>query len=106
MLLDLAIVAAILAFGNWKFRRFDPFLPVWKRVLKTAMALAVTAVISWYFGTRGVMAMLGVIMIPLLYVHGYWLPKNGVNGWTAEPKEKYYALRGWKRGSGADEKRS
>lgn len=24
------------------------------------------------------------------------LPKKGINGWTAEPREKYYALRGWK----------
>jgi hypothetical protein len=24
-----------------------------------------------------------------------WLPKQGVNGWTGEPKEKYYQLRGW-----------
>jgi len=95
MLLDLAIVAAILAFGNWKFYRFDPFLPVWKRVLKTVLALAVTGGVSWYFGTKGVAVMLGVMTIPLLYVHGYWLPKNGVNGWTAEPREKYYALRGW-----------
>ena len=24
-----------------------------------------------------------------------WLLKQGVNGWTGEPKEKYYQLRGW-----------
>lgn len=94
MLLDLAIVAAILAFGNWKFYRFDPFLPVWKRVLKTVLALAVTGGVSWYFGTQGVAVMLGVMTIPLLYVHGYWLPKNGVNGWTAEPREKVLCAAG------------
>ena len=31
-----------------------------------------------------------------LTVHAWWLPRHGINGWTAEPKEKYYALRGWK----------
>ncbi|HVY94661.1 MAG TPA: hypothetical protein VHA14_17990, partial [Bryobacteraceae bacterium] len=65
------------------------------RALKTALALTVTAVVSYYFGRKGVVAMLAVMTIPLVYVHGYWLPKNGVNGWTAEPREKYYALRGW-----------
>src|SRR6185503_5813601 len=104
MLLDLGIMAALLAFGNWKFHRVDPFLPAWKRVVKTVLALAVTAIVSWYFGTKGVLVMLGVMMIPLVYVHGYWLPKNGVNGWTAEPIEKYYALRGWKR-DGSDDRR-
>lgn len=34
--------------------------------------------------------------LPVIYVHGVWLPRHGVNGWTAEPREKYYALRGWK----------
>ena len=29
-------------------------------------------------------------------IHGWWLPRQGINGFTGEPKEKYYALRGWK----------
>ena len=39
-----------------------------------------------------------VIAIPLLLVlvvHGWWLPRQGINGWTAEPKERYYKFRGW-----------
>jgi hypothetical protein len=28
------------------------------------------------------------------YVHIVWLPKHGINGWTGEPKDKYYALIG------------
>jgi hypothetical protein len=31
----------------------------------------------------------------VIYVHAIWLPRNGVNGLTAEPRDKYYALRGW-----------
>ena len=27
-------------------------------------------------------------------VHGWWLPSHGVSGWTAEPRERYYALLG------------
>ena len=36
--------------------------------------------------------------IPLalvLVVHGWWLPRNGINGWTGEPQARYYAFRGW-----------
>jgi hypothetical protein len=39
-----------------------------------------------------------VIAIPLalvLVIHGWWLPRQGINGWTGEPKERYYKFRGW-----------
>jgi hypothetical protein len=29
-------------------------------------------------------------------IHGWWLPKQGIHPLTAEPKERYYKLRGWK----------
>ena len=33
--------------------------------------------------------------IPVLYIHIVILGKHGINGWTGEPKEKYYEFRGW-----------
>jgi hypothetical protein len=30
-----------------------------------------------------------------LYAFGYWLLRHGINGLTAEPHDRYYALRGW-----------
>ena len=95
MLLDVTAVAIVLLFGNIAFRHFDPKLPLWRRLLKTAVALAVTALISHYFGRTGVVIASGIVLIPLIYVHGIWLPRHGVNGWTGEPRAKYYALRGW-----------
>jgi hypothetical protein len=44
----------------------------------------------WSFGFLGLMG------VAVLIVHGWWLPRRGINGWTGEPKEKYYAMRGWK----------
>ena len=42
------------------------------------------------------MILLGVFFLPAVYIHAYYLPKKkGINGWTGEPKEKYYELRGW-----------
>jgi hypothetical protein len=95
MLLDLAVVAALLVFGNVKLRHFEPRMPLWRRVLKTLIILAATAVISYYFGRPGVIIAFAIALLPVIYVHGIWLPRHGVNGWTAEPREKYYALRGW-----------
>ena len=34
--------------------------------------------------------------IAALVIHVWWLPKHGINGWTGEPKEKYYDLIGHK----------
>ncbi len=95
MLLDVAVVAVFLAFGNVAFRHFDPDIPFWRRLLKSLVILAVTALISWYFGRVGVVIAFGVALLPVIYVHAIWLPRNGVNGWTGEPREKYHALRGW-----------
>ena len=95
MLLDVAAVAALLLLGNIVFRRFDPHLPLWRRCAKTAVALAATAAISHFFGRTGVLIAIGAALLPLMYVHAIWLPRHGVNGWTAEPKDKYFALRGW-----------
>ena len=81
--------------GNVLFRHFDPKLPLWRRVMKSAIALAITAAISCRFGHRGVLIAFGIAMLPLIYVHGIWLPRHGVNGWTGEPRKRYYELRGW-----------
>jgi len=88
-------MVAFLLVGNVVFRHFDPHLPWWRRMVKAIAALAITAIVSHYFGKTGVIVWFAIIAVALIYVHGFWLPRNGVNGWTGEPREKYYALRGW-----------
>ena len=95
MLFDLTLVALLLAVGNVAFRHFDPDKPLWRRLLKSLFTLAITAAISHYFGRTGVLIAIGIALLPLIYVHAIWLPRRGINGWTAEPRDKYYALRGW-----------
>lgn len=96
MLLHVAVVAAILLFGNIVFHRFEPRMPLWRRLLKSLVTLSATAVISYYFGRTGVIIAGAMTLVPLIYVHAIWLPRHGVNGWTAEPRDTYYALRGWR----------
>ena len=95
MLIHLATVAVILVIGNVVFRHFEPNMKVWQRFLKALVILALTALISHYFGTKGIVTAFILALLTVIYVHGIWLPRHGVNGWTGEPKEKYYALRGW-----------
>ena len=95
MFLDVALVAVLLVFGNIAFRHFEPMMPLWRRVAKISLILVVTAVISYLFGRTGVIIAMGVALLPIIYIHAIWLPRQGVNGWTGEPKERYHALRGW-----------
>ena len=95
MLIDVAAMAVFLAMGNLVFRHFEPRKTLWRRLLKVVVILIVTALISYYFGRVAVLVAFGMALIPLIYIHAIWLPRNGVNGWTGEPREKYYALRGW-----------
>ena len=95
MLLDISIMAVFLALGNCALWHFDPQQPLWRRLLKIVVALAITAAVSRYFGRTGVVVWFAVIALPLIYLHAIWLPRHGVNGWTGEPRAKYHELRGW-----------
>jgi hypothetical protein len=97
MLLDVFLMAGLLAVGNVAFWHFDPQQPLWRRALKIIVALAITAVVSHYFGRTGVWIWFGILALPIIYIHGIWLPLHGVNGWTGEPREKYEALRNRRR---------
>ena len=95
MLLELVIAGVVLTYGSVQFRHFEPRMPLWRRVVKVALLLAMTAAVSHFFGRRGVVIAFGLALLPVIYLHAIWLPRHGVNGWTGEPREKYYKLRGW-----------
>jgi len=92
---DIALVAVIHTIGGIFFGHFEVHTPKWRKVAKVIAVLAVTAAISTKFGHTGVYITLGAMILGVVYIHGIWLPKHGINGWTGEPKDKYYALRGW-----------
>ena len=93
---ELAVVYGISAVGGIFFGHFEARTPRWRRVLKLfvigVVAVTVSATLgrSWFFALLGLMA--GFVVL----IHGWWLPRHGINGWAAEPRERYYALRGWK----------
>jgi hypothetical protein len=93
---EVAIVSIIYAVGNMVFGHFEEQTPKFRRMGKYILTLIIVCLISVYLGRTIAMSFLAVFLIPLLYVHGYYLPrKKGINGWTGEPKSKYYELRRW-----------
>jgi hypothetical protein len=80
--------------GVGPLRALEEKTPVWK-LSKWALVFGVTALLSggpgrpstfvWIFGLPGVG----------LAFHVWWCKKHGINPPSAEPKERYYELRGW-----------
>jgi len=93
---EIAIVSIIYALGNIAFGHFEERTPKWRRVGKYILTLIIITTLSFYFGRTVSIIVLGLFFIPVLYVHGYYLPrKKGINRWTGEPKSKYYEFRKW-----------
>jgi hypothetical protein len=89
---DVAVVMSIFAVGSVLFGRFEQHKPRWRRVLKQVVVLGVVLLLE---ATAGRAWALGILVAPLLaaaYVHLVWLPKHGINGWTAEPYDAYLKL--------------
>ncbi len=97
MWFEVAIVALLLLIGQILAGHFEERTPRWRILGKHALSIVILVLISYFLGRFWFYVSLFVAMIPVLVIHVWWLPKNGVNGWTGEPKEKYYELRGWKR---------
>ena len=93
---EVAVVSIIYAIGNIVFGHFEERTPKLRRVGKYLVTLVIIAAISHYLGRNVAMILLGAAFLPVLYVHMFYLPKKkGINGWTGEPKSKFYDFRGW-----------
>lgn len=96
MWFEVAVVATLFAVGNIVFGHFEEGTPKWRRIAKLALFTALGVFVSSRFGRTWFWTMLGALAAAVVAIHAWWLPRNGINGWTGEPREKYYALRGWK----------
>jgi Mn2+/Fe2+ NRAMP family transporter len=93
---EIAIVSIIFAVGNITMGHFEERTPKIRRISKYILTLVLVCAISIFLGKTVAMLVLSSFILPLLYIHGYYLPKKkGINGWTGEPKSKYYEFRKW-----------
>jgi O-antigen ligase len=91
---DVAMATTVLMLGHLYFGRFEEHRPRWRRLLKSVLVVAIIVGITAWAGRTWTFAFLGVSAVGVLIIHGWWLPRQGVNGWTAEPRDRYYALIG------------
>jgi hypothetical protein len=93
---EIAVVCGLTAVGTILMGHWEEGTPKWRRVGKLVLICALSVVVSATAGRAWFFAMLGTMLMAVLVIHGWWLPHKGIHGWTGEPREKYYALRGWK----------
>ncbi|HZR22299.1 MAG TPA: hypothetical protein VFA59_01850 [Vicinamibacterales bacterium] len=92
---DIAAAASLFTVGTILFGHFEERTAKWRRMLKFFVIVGGTALLDRFAGRGWAWAfILGGLMLGLT-VHFVYLRRHGINPWTAEPRDKYYALRGW-----------
>ena len=94
---EISIVTITILLGHIFLGHFEERSPKWRKVVKWLAAIAIVVFISIFFGRTIALIVFGSFFIPVVYIHGVLLPKKGINGWTGEPKSKYYEFRGWSK---------
>jgi hypothetical protein len=103
---EIAIVTIFYLLGNIYFGHFEERSPKWRKLAKYIATLIIIILLSVFFGRTVAFVVLGLALIPVIYIHGVLLPRKGINGWTGEPKGKYYDFRGWDKNIfGEDDKK-
>ncbi len=98
---DLSIALGVLAVGGILFGRFEQHKSRARRVGKVVVSAALYVWIAQAGGRAYAAGFLAVFGVLALVVHAWWLPKHGINGWTAEPYDAYLSLITKKRGRGS-----
>jgi hypothetical protein len=91
------IVAAVLiAVLSPLFGHFEAKSPVWTRMVRWLIYLAILLVIDLTVGRPW--TWVWVLALPLIggSYHFIWCWRHQINPLTAEPRDRYYQLRGWK----------
>src|SRR5215212_12280781 len=77
---DVAIAATGLMLGHLYFGRFEEHKPRWRRLLKSVIGIVIVVGTTALAGRTWTYVLIAAIGVGVLAVHGWWLPRNGVNG--------------------------
>lgn len=94
---EISIVTVVILFGHIYFGHFEERSPKWRKTVKYLVTVFLIVTISLVVGRVYAFIVFGLLFIPVIYIHGILLPKKGINGWTGEPKSRYYDYRGWSK---------
>ena len=84
IVLTISSLAYFVAFNN-----FEKHLQMLKRITKLLIVTGTLAVIGIMLGRFVYWGIITLMTLGQIYLHGWYFPKHGINGLTAEPHEKY-----------------
>lgn len=91
--IEILIVLAIASLAYFVvFKKFEKHVPTQRRITKLILVVGVLSLIGILFSRFAFWGVITLMTIGQVYVHGVYFPKHGVNGWTAEPYDKYLEL--------------
>lgn len=93
---EVAVISSIYALGQVFFRSFAERTPRGQRAIKIILSVTLACALSGLFGRVWFFVVLSALFIFFLYVHAWYLPRHGVNGWTGESLTKEDAIRSQK----------
>ena len=89
-LVEILIVLTIASLAYFVvFNNFEKHVPTTQRVTKLLVVIGVLAAIGIFLSRYAFWGVIGLMTIGQVYLHGWYFPKHGINGLTAEPHEKY-----------------
>jgi hypothetical protein len=89
-LMEILIVLTIASLAYFVvFNNFEKHLPIERRVIKLLIVIGVLAAIGFFLSKYAFWGVIGLMTIGQVYLHGWYFPKHGINGLTAEPHDKY-----------------
>ncbi len=92
-LIEILVVLTIASLAYFVvFKKFEKHVPMRRRIVKLLTVVGVLSIIGIVFSRYAFWGTIGLMTIGQIYVHGVYFPKHGVNGWTAEPYDKYLEL--------------
>ena len=72
--------------------RLRSIIAAWRRLSKFAVFLVLLLILVEIAGRRVAYGVLGMLLMTGAAIHFAVLSKLGINGWTAEPRDKFDAL--------------
>lgn len=95
---DIVFVIAGWLIGNVIFRNFERHAPLWRRIVKFSVLLAVLIGIGVLGGRPAFYLALAALALGMMLLHLWWFPKHGIHWRTAEPRDRYLELIGRMKG--------
>ena len=93
--LELWILLALQTIGTSYFAVFEIETPPWRKLLKWSILIGVTMGLTPLVGHWALVFPGGLAIVGLTF-HFTFLRRHGIHPFTANPRRRYYDLRGWR----------